>query len=32
VGVQIAGGLVGQQHCGLGDDGARNGHALLLPA
>jgi hypothetical protein len=32
LGVEVAGGLVGQQHGGLGDDGARNGHALLLPA
>ena len=32
LGVQVAGGLVGQQHGGLGDDGAGNGHALLLPA
>ena len=32
LGVQVARGLIGQQHGGLGDDGARNGHALLLPA
>src|SRR3990167_2891931 len=30
--VEVAGGLVGQQHLRLGDDGARDGHALLLPA
>ena len=32
LGVEVAGGLVGQQHRGLGDDGARDRHALLLAA
>jgi hypothetical protein len=32
LGVEVAGGFVGQHHGGLGDDGARNGHALLLAA
>ena len=30
--VEVAGGLVRQQHGRLGDDGAGNGHALLLAA
>ncbi len=30
--VQVAGGLVGQQQGGLGDQGAGDGHALLLAA
>jgi hypothetical protein len=30
--VEVAGGLVGEQHRGLGDDGARDRHALLLAA
>ena len=30
--VQRAGGFVAQQHFGALDDGARNGHALLLAA
>src|SRR5450830_135454 len=32
LGVEVAGGLVGQHHRRLGGDGARNRHALLLPA
>ena len=32
LGVEVAGGLVGQQHGGLGDDGPGDGHALLLAA
>ena len=32
LGVEVAGGLVGEQHGGLGDDGARDGDALLLSA
>src|SRR5215470_10777929 len=30
--VEISGGLVGEDDLRLGDDGARDGHALLLPA
>jgi hypothetical protein len=30
--IEVAGGLVGQQHGGLGDDRAGNGDTLLLPA
>src|SRR5262249_7069816 len=32
LGVQVPGGLVGQEDRGLGDDGPRHGHALLLAA
>ena len=31
-GIQIAGRFVGQQHLGIGDDGARDGDTLLLAA
>lgn len=31
-GIQVAGGFVGQDQGGVGHDGARNRHALLLPA
>jgi hypothetical protein len=31
-GIQVAGGLVGENQRRVGDDGARHGHALLLPA
>src|ERR1700739_1762730 len=30
--VQVAGGLVTEQESGIGDDGASDGYALLLPA
>ena len=30
--IEIAGGLVGEQQPGFGDESARNGHALLLAA
>ena len=32
LGVNVAGGLVGEQQLGLGDDGAGDGGALLLAA
>jgi hypothetical protein len=32
LGVEVAGGFVGQHHRRLGDDGAGDGHPLLLPA
>ena len=31
MGVEVAGRFIGQQHRGFADDGARNGHTLLLP-
>ena len=30
-GIQVTRRLIGQEHGRFGDDGARNGHALLLP-
>ena len=31
-GIQVAGGFVGEDHIGIGDDGAGDGDALLLAA